>query len=257
LLAPGDVLHDRDLVLRLALRIARERHREVDPYDRVVLADVTLLELHRRDLAGAHAGAIDIGLIAVVGMRDLLDRAADQLGLAVAQHVAELVIDIDEAPGEVDVGDAGGCDLEGLAEAHLAFGERGFGLLSLQVLADLRTEHAHRADQPLVGLAHDAARDRQHADGTALESHREDEGAVHARLAHTRHRRRARIAANVRAPDRLAALPNAADQARPRGNGGAARALGEFRQRVDAVRPDFLAAHDAGGFVELEVAPAV
>src|SRR5260221_11944649 len=154
--------------------------------------------------------------------------------------------------GEVVVRDAGGGQLEGLAEARLARRERGFGPLARQELADLRADQPRRAHEPLVGLAHDAARDGKHADGPRVEAHREQERAVHAGLAYARVREGARVAAHVRAEHRRTALPDLANQPLPGRDGVAARVLGEPGEPPDAAPPAFVAAHDAGRLAVLE-----
>src|SRR5207248_582662 len=147
LLALRDVLHDGNLVLRLALRAARERDRQVDPQQRAVLAQIAFFELYRAHVPGMHQGALLVRGVAIFRMRDVLHRAAGQLRLAVAEHLAQLAVDELKAPREIDVRDARGGDLEGLAKAHLAFLERELGALSPEELADLRAEDAHRAKQ--------------------------------------------------------------------------------------------------------------
>jgi hypothetical protein len=178
LLALGDFLEHRDLVQRHAGRVARQRDRQRHPQHRAVLAEVALLEARRRQLAAAHALALDVGHVAVVGVREILDRAADQLGLAVAEHLAQAPVDAQEAAVERHVGDAGGGELEGLAEALFALRERRLRLLALQELADLAADHVDGLQQPLVGLVRPRAGEAQHADRLALEDHREDEGAA-------------------------------------------------------------------------------
>jgi hypothetical protein len=100
LLALGDVVEDRDLVLRRAVRVAHQRHGEHHPHGRAALGDVALLELHAVKLARAHARALRVGEVAIVRVRDLLHRAADQLLGRVAEHGAQAAVDADEAPVE-------------------------------------------------------------------------------------------------------------------------------------------------------------
>src|SRR5205085_1424011 len=66
-----------ELVERLARGATRERECEADPDDAAVLAQIALLH------ARVHVGMPLVGSLALIRMRDLLDRAADQLVLAV------------------------------------------------------------------------------------------------------------------------------------------------------------------------------
>ena len=257
LLPLGDVLHDRDLVLRPTLRIARERDGQVDPEHRAVLAQVALFELHRADVPGMHQGALLIRGIAIFRMRDVLHRVADQLGLAVTEHLAELAVDPLEAAGEIDVRDARGGDLEGLAKAHLAFLERQLGALAPEELADLGAQDPHGAEQPLVRAAHARARDRKDADDAVLEGHREDERAVHPGRAYARQGRGARVLADVGAPHRFGRLPDMADESLAWRERHAARLLGKDGERTDARAPHFFAANHVRRLVDAKVASAI
>src|SRR5205085_2672314 len=97
--------------------------------------------MRRRELAGAHPLALAVGDVAVLGVRDLLDRAADELALRVAEQLAQPPIGAHEAAIEADVRDARGGELEGLAEALLALAQRRLGL-ALRADVDDGRDHA-------------------------------------------------------------------------------------------------------------------
>src|SRR5438874_1201179 len=124
------------MLLWLAPGVRHQRHREVDPHHAAVLVQVAFLELHGGELAVTHQRAPLVGEVAILGMRDVLHRAADELGFAVAEHAAELSIDVDEVAAKIDLRDAGCGELEGLPEPRLAFFKRRFSLLAEQELAD-------------------------------------------------------------------------------------------------------------------------
>src|SRR5207247_6855156 len=83
-----------------------------------------------------HARGLRMGRVAVLGMRDLLHRAADQLLLAVAQDLAQAAVHLHEAAAEIDVGDAGGRELESLPVERLARAQRDLRMALLGDVAD-------------------------------------------------------------------------------------------------------------------------
>ena len=131
-LALGVVVEHRDLVQRFALGVAHQRDGEMDPDRRAVLAQIALLEPRRLQFARAHAGARGIGLVAVLGMREFLHRAPDQLLVGIAENRAQAAVDAQEASVHVHVSDARAGELEGQAEARLAFSQRLLRLLDLR-----------------------------------------------------------------------------------------------------------------------------
>src|SRR5438105_1208527 len=114
----------------MAVRVARHRHREVNPHDRAAVLEVALLEAHRVEPALVQARALRVGEVAVLRMRDLLHRAADQLLFRVAEDLAQAAVHLHEAAGKIDVGDARGRELESVPEALLALAQRRLRLLA-------------------------------------------------------------------------------------------------------------------------------
>src|SRR4051812_3309979 len=163
-LALGDVVEHRDLVERLAVRAARERDRQGHPYRLPVLAHVALLEARHVQLARAHPRALPVGEVAVLGMRDLLDRAADELAFGVAEDRAQAAVDAHEAPLQVDVRDAGGGELEGLAEARLALAQ---GVLGVAPRGDVGDRRDHAVPVRRARLAQERGIDREPGDRAA------------------------------------------------------------------------------------------
>ena len=74
-------------------------------------------------------------------MRDLPSGEAQQLGLRIAEDLAQAPVDPDEAPVHADVRDSRACQLEGAPEAPLAFEQARLGLLARRDVDD-------RAQQP-------------------------------------------------------------------------------------------------------------
>ena len=251
-LAAGHVLEHRDLVERLAGRTARERHGDARPGDRAVLAQVALFEARARALRTA---ARLVGLLAILGVRDVAHRAADQLVFVIAEHFAEARVDAQEDAVEADMRDARCGEVERLPEPPLALAQRALGGDALQHLPHLRADEADRFDQALIGGAHLLAREAEYADGAALGDHREDERPAGESRA-GRHAARARILAGVGQPERLAALPHVAGQAFAAAIDPGARAREERLDARVVAPPGFQAAQYARRFVHAEESPA-
>ena len=126
-LALGDVLEDRDGVGGPAGVVALEGDGLVDPDDRAIPADVPLLEL----VAGEPPAPQRLVPIAprrqVLGVGDVMEGEGRQLVAAVADDVAVLLVDAQEATPGVLEGDADGGVLERAAEPLLALAERLLG----------------------------------------------------------------------------------------------------------------------------------
>ena len=182
-LAAGDVVDHRNGVQRLARGVALQGDRERDPYDAAVLSQVALLEAHRVDLAHLELAARAIGHVAVLGMRDLLDRHADQLALGVADDFAQARVHAQEHAVEADMRQPRAGELERAPKARLAFGE---GLLRGLALGDVVVDRDLVLRLALGVALHDHG--EVHPDGGAvllqialLEAHFVDLAGVQAR----------------------------------------------------------------------------
>src|SRR5205823_3241357 len=88
-----DVVEHRDGVERPAGAIALQRDGDARPHGGAVLAQVALLQPHGVDLAGDELLAPLVDAVAVLRVRDVLDRHADELRLAVAEKLAKAPVD--------------------------------------------------------------------------------------------------------------------------------------------------------------------
>ena len=130
--------------------------------------------------------------------------AADALGRGAAvDHAQVPVVEHHRVVAVLDQG----------AEAALARRQRLLGLRAAHQLPDLPADHGERAQQALVGLAHLAAVEDEHADGLAVGVHREHHRAAHPGLGRELRPRHARVVADVGHPERLAGLPHVAEEA--------------------------------------------
>src|ERR671914_635194 len=126
-LAPlGDVLDETHALERPALVVADDRHREGDPDDLAVLADVALVERVALALATEDLAREAQVHVAVGGMGDVREAEAGQLGGVVAGEAAEGLVDLgeamvvaDECHGDGAVGEHALEALAGLAERRL------------------------------------------------------------------------------------------------------------------------------------------
>src|SRR5207237_8021237 len=112
---------------------------------------VALLEARGGELAVAPACALGVGEVAVLGMRDLLDRFADELALGVAEDLGQAPVELQKAPAEIDVRDARAGELESLAKARLRGAQR---LLGVSLGGDVGAG----GDDPVTGGRARAAR---------------------------------------------------------------------------------------------------
>src|SRR4051812_8962660 len=153
-LALGDVVEDRDLVLRRAVGGAHKRDGEVDPHGAAVATEIALLEVRRFQLAGPHALALVVRDVAVIRVRYFLHRAADQLALGKPEHFAQASVRPHELAVEAYVRDAGRCKLEGMPEPLLALAKRGLACA-------LRSDVRDAGDDAVVALLARPAQERR------------------------------------------------------------------------------------------------
>ena len=101
-------------------RVAPERDGLVDPDERAILADEALLQRVTGLLAPQEWEELLEAGRQIIGMRDVLPGLLEQLLAGVADDLAELLVDAQEAALEITVGDADPRVLERAAEPLLA-----------------------------------------------------------------------------------------------------------------------------------------
>ena len=149
-LALRDVLDLADDELRaVGLRDVGERQR--GPHRAAVGPDVALLELVVASRLPAQLLGGELVEAPVVGVRELLDVAAEQLVGAVAEHPGEGAVHLDERAVHLGERHPDRGVLEGGAESLLGVGEGGVGLQLLRDLADADHHPAHRGLGEEVG----------------------------------------------------------------------------------------------------------
>src|SRR6185436_2221976 len=206
--------------------------------------------------AGVQLAAQGVGRIAVVGVRELLHLAADELGFRVAEDLAQAAVHAQEDAVEADMRHARAGELEALPEQRFALPQPGLGLLAPQELAEQAADQLDRVLQAAVGLADAVVPHRDHARDRALREHREHERAAQPGLLRE-HLLHARVARGVRYPERAAALPDRADQSRAALERQAARALAQrFESRL-MVAGRLVVAQHPGRLVQAEEAAAL
>jgi hypothetical protein len=213
----GDVLQRAEpagAARALVLRLHGLHHvAEVDPF-----AVPALQPVFNVPAAAARRG-FDARLperLAVVGMQDLqpIPRAAHDVAGVRADELREGFGPALEAAAFYGDHVREPCHELGAAQPRLAVAHRRFRLLAREELADLAADHRGGLEETLVGLARRGAREAEHADRPAFESHRQDEGsALEARTRRGPRRARGpRILARIGHPQRPAALPCRARQ---------------------------------------------
>ncbi len=215
-LARGDVLDDRDVVQRGAGAIALHRDREADPDRRPVLAHVALLELERRDRPRAQPGVQIVGGRHVARMRDLLHREREQLAFAVAEHLAELRIRVEEVAVVVDVRNADRGELHRRGESLLALAQPLHRERALIEVSDLSAREAQNPQELRLGRRDLRRIEVEHADDLAAGLDRDHEAGV-PRLRRARRRRVARACdatSPIQTGPELSQLGSAASSAR-------------------------------------------
>ncbi len=146
-LALGDVLDHAHEVQRRTGRVAHQRHRLVHPHERAVLAQAATLRRIRGHFAGEYprpAVGVDFAIVCV---GDVPCGLREQLVARVAQHVAQLLVDLLKAPVDAVVRDADRRLFESDAEA----------LLHLFALGDV-FHHADEIGRPARVVAHERHR---------------------------------------------------------------------------------------------------
>ncbi len=98
------------------------------PYRAAVLTHIALLDLDRFDFAFVEEAPALIHRVAILGMRELLHRHADQLAFVIGEHLAQALVDVHEAPIQSDLRQPGTGELERAAVAFLALAQRGLGV---------------------------------------------------------------------------------------------------------------------------------
>ncbi len=130
-----DVTHDRDEILRHFRSIALQGHREPDPHNTAVLADVTLVHRIVRDLASQKlARIVEIGG-KIAMMRDVLETFGKKFLAAVAGDLAEAIIDLEPGAIKCDTPHSNGGIFEGAPEAGFAIAQGILGALALRDVA--------------------------------------------------------------------------------------------------------------------------
>jgi hypothetical protein len=123
-LARGDVVEHRDRVERLPGCVALHGDGDLHPDGRAVLAPIALLHAQGVDLSRHELCAPLVDGVAILGVRDVLRRHADELGLAVAEHLAQAPIHAHEAAVEADLRKPRACELENAPVALLVQAKR-------------------------------------------------------------------------------------------------------------------------------------
>src|SRR5690606_33187006 len=142
---------------------------------------------------------------------------------AVAQHVAELAIDVDEAAVDADVTDADRRELDRARVALLALAQPPHRLGLHVVVADLHAEAVDDLQEPLVRLGNGALADGEDPDGLAVPQHRDEKRVLPTGPLRDVLALHAVSGAEIRDPQRLGGLPDRADETEP---GLERRALG-------------------------------
>ena len=96
-LALRDVLNLSDEVARLTTAAPDERHAQQNRDKVSTRVNVPLLHLVGVDLPGDHPAAMVEIALDVLRIRDVRERASDQLGVGVAEQVAESLVDLEES----------------------------------------------------------------------------------------------------------------------------------------------------------------
>ncbi len=116
----GGVLHQRQLVLRLPVGVAQQRHRQIGPEHGAVVPVVRLLDAVALALATHQLAVHPPDVRGVVGVSPLADVAAADVSLQAAEHLQQGVVDLQDVPVEVGDADPHGRALEDRPEALLA-----------------------------------------------------------------------------------------------------------------------------------------
>ena len=187
----------------------------------------------------------------------LADQALLQLGVAAGDVAA---LEAREAVCAVELPVPVGGKVGERAEARFAVAHRALGCRASEKLADLRADRAQRLPQALVGLADAPRGEFEYPGELSAGAHREQQRCLQAAFARELHAADARVLDRLGRPDRLARLPDRADQALPGTEGEAARAFDEALRARNAGRgPARILAQHVAGFVrrpELRAIPA-
>ena len=168
---------------------------------------IAVLE-QQRALAGRVALGFLGGGVAVVGMDELDVGPAHQL----LERVAERFLPGGVQPAEVAVEAR---DAQHVARHLEERAELALGALPLHELPDLAAHGREQVEQALVGLAHVAAEELEHAEHVAAEHDREAEGAVQPLARRHGRAREVGVARDVLDPGRPAAFPDPSRQSDP------------------------------------------
>ena len=157
-LAGGDVLHLGDLQFRHTDRVDDHAHVSLSPERRAVTPDVTLLDRVMLSLAGQHAADQGEVLLDVIRVREPDNFHGQQLGFGVAEHRAELGVDVHQ--GAVEPGD-GHADRAALERAADHLGRLVQSPIALPLRVDVLRQPDHPPDAA-VGTAreHPAAEEK-------------------------------------------------------------------------------------------------
>ena len=79
-----------------------------------------------------------------LGVHEVAQRPAAQLVEQIAEHLLHRAVGVDDAPGEIEAGDADERRFEDGAEAFLAFEERVLGALALGDVAEVQDDRRAR-----------------------------------------------------------------------------------------------------------------
>lgn len=124
----GGVLQQGELVLRPALRVPQQGHREVRPQDGAVVAVVRLLDAVVLALAAYQFLVVLPDVRRVLGVHPLVHLVAADMVLQTAEHPGQGVVDLQDVAVEIRDADADGGVLEHGAEACLGGVQRLFGV---------------------------------------------------------------------------------------------------------------------------------
>ena len=140
----------------LAVVVAQQGNRQVDPDDSSLLADIALFHAIVVDLSGKDSADELQVFFQVIRMGDVLERAPHQLFARVADDAAQPVVEKQPGTVEAHMGDAHRGLLEGGPEAHLAPDQLllripDFGHVPQHRREEALIAHGHVADAQLDG----------------------------------------------------------------------------------------------------------
>src|SRR4029079_6983729 len=125
----GDVDHNRDCRLSVALAVAQWRRAHADPQKRAVFTTITLFELIRLGFSDDSAKkAPAFGDVA--GMGDLKNGFAEDFTLLIAKHRTEFLVRERDAARQISARDSGGALMDNPAKAFLCFAPRRFRVVA-------------------------------------------------------------------------------------------------------------------------------